>query len=421
MWNNNNDNLCLRLSVLSFLQYGIWGCYLISLGLFLGVEQLGQYIGWFYSIQGIVSLLLPPLMGVVADRWIPAQRLLSLCHLFSAVGMGGCFIYGISSSGHIDISILIILYTISVAFYMPTIALYNAVTLSALKNVGYDAVKVFPKIRPWGTVGFICAMWLVDLTGFKSTASQFGLSGALGVLLSLYALSLPPCPVSASKGHKTLRQAMGVDALVLFRQRKMALFFVFCVLLGVCLQIANGYASPYLEAWGSVSEYADSFMVRHSVILTSMSQMSETFCFLLIPFFMRRFGIKIVMLIALVAWSLRFLFFAVGNPADGFYFIILSMIIYGVAFDFFNISASLFVDAETTPDTRSSAQGLLMMMSNGFGSTIGMLAVQSVVNHYVPQIRSVEGWDICWYIFAAYAFVVALLFMTVFPATRKKS
>lgn len=416
-------NIKIRLTILNFIEFAVWGAYLISMGLYLGGEGMGSHIGWFYSVQGIVSLFMPALMGIVADKWIQAQRLLSLCHALAGGFMIAACAYGLSAAGNVSFGILFTLYTLSVAFFMPTIALTNSVAYNALDKEGLDTVKAFPPIRVWGTIGFICSMWAVNLLGIKATPYQFALSGGLSILMACYSLTMPACPTNSNGEKKSLVDALGLRAFSLFRNYRMALFFIFSMLLGSCLQITNGYATSYLEAWGALPQFADSFMVKYSVIVTSLSQISETLCILLIPFCLSRFGIKRVMLMAMFAWVLRFGFFAIGNPGSGFVFILLSMIVYGVAFDFFNISGSLFVDKETDLSIRNSAQGLFMMMTNGFGATIGMLSAQMVVNHYVfnlPEGTDVlPGWQTCWYIFAGYALVVAVLFALLFKTPQK--
>ncbi|MBQ8969492.1 MAG: MFS transporter [Bacteroidaceae bacterium] len=411
-------NIKIRLSLFFFLEFAVWGAYLISMGLYLGKEGLGTNIGWFYSVQGFVCIFMPALMGIVADKWMQAQRLLGLCHAVAGAAMLAACSYGVSSAGHVGFGPLFTLYTISVAFFMPTIALTNSVAYNALEKEGLDTVKAFPPIRVWGTIGFIAMMWTVNLLGFKNTPYQFALSGGLSLVMAVYSLTMPACPTGASGERKSLVDALGLRAFTLFRDYRMAVFFIFSMLLGSCLQITNGYATSYLEAWGALPQYADSPMVEYSVIVTSISQMSEALCILLIPFCLSRFGIKNVMLMAMMAWVFRFGFFAIGNPGAGFAFIILSMIVYGVAFDFFNISGSLFVDKETDLSIRNSAQGLFMMMTNGFGATLGMLCAQEVVNHYVfnlPEGADVlPGWQTCWWIFSAYALVVAVLFAILF-------
>ena len=404
--------LKIRLALMNFLEFAVWGAYLTSMGTYLVNHDMAQHIGIFYAMQGIVSIFMPAIMGIVADRWIPAQRLLGFCHLIAGLFMGAMVYYANTAGGEIAFGTLFTLYSISVAFYMPTLALSNSVAYNALTKAGLDTVKDFPAIRVFGTVGFICTMWLVDLMGFQANEFQFATSGVIGILLFLYTFSLPACPVSSSNEKQSISEALGLKAFALFKQKRMAIFFIFSMLLGVSLQITNGFANPFITSFGSIPEYAETFGVQHANMLISLSQMSETVCILLIPFFMKRFGIKNVMLIAMFAWVLRFGLFGAGNPGSGVWMFILSMIVYGVAFDFFNISGSLFVDKSTDSEIRSSAQGLFMLMTNGIGATIGTLGAQQVVNYYT--IDGVTEWQSCWYIFAAYALVVGIAFALIF-------
>lgn len=404
--------LKIRLALMNFLEFAVWGAYLTSMGTYLVNHDMAQHIGIFYAMQGIVSIFMPAIMGIVADRWIPVQRLLGFCHLIAGLFMGAMVYYANTAGGDIAFGTLFTLYSISVAFYMPTLALSNSVAYNALTKAGLDTVKDFPAIRVFGTVGFICTMWLVDLMGFQANENQFATSGVIGILLFLYTFSLPACPVSSGNEKQSISEALGLKAFALFKQKRMAIFFIFSMLLGVSLQITNGFANPFITSFGSIPEYADTFGVQHANMLISLSQMSETVCILLIPFFMKRFGIKNVMLIAMFAWVLRFGLFGAGNPGSGVWMFILSMIVYGVAFDFFNISGSLFVDKSTDSEIRSSAQGLFMLMTNGIGATIGTLGAQQVVNYYT--IDGVTEWQSCWYIFAAYALVVGIAFALIF-------
>lgn len=414
-------NLKVRLTIMNFLEFAVWGAYLTSMGSYLVNVGMAENIAWFYSVQGFVSLCMPALVGIVADRWMQGQKVLSLCHLLAGLFMLAASYYGFTAGDEVKFSILFTLYTLSVAFFMPTIALSNSVAYSALDGAGLDTVKHFPPIRVFGTIGFICAMWVVDLGGMQVEASQFAFSGILSLVLAGYALTLPACPVSSGNERKSVSDALGLKAFALFKQKRMALFFIFSMFLGICLQITNGFASPYLFAFGSIPEYAETFGVQHANMLISLSQISETCCILLIPYFLSRFGIKQVMLIAMLAWVLRFGFFAIGNPGGGVWMFILSMLVYGVAFDFFNVSGSLFVDKETDLKVRSSAQGLFMMMTNGLGATIGTLSAQAVINHWVYDMPVgtdphliMEGWKMSWAVFAGYALVVAVLFAVLF-------
>ena len=419
-------NIKIRLTVMNFLQFAVWGAYLTSMGTYLAGVGLGSHIGIFYAMQGIVSLFMPAILGIIADRWVPAQRLLGMSHLLAALFMGGAGYYAMEAGSEVAFGPLFLLYSLSVAFYMPTLGLSNSVAFTALEQAGLDTIKAFPPIRTFGTIGFICSMWLVDLLGFQANYMQFFTCAVWGLLLALYANTLPGCPVSKGGARKSLVEALGLNAFLLFKQRKMAIFFIFSMLLGVSLQITNGFANPFITSFQAIPEYADTFGVQHANLLISLSQVSETCCILLIPFFLSRFGIKRVMLIAMVAWVLRFGLFGLGNPGSGVWMFILSMLVYGVAFDFFNVSGSLFVDRETDISIRSSAQGLFIIMTNGIGATVGTLSAQAVVNRFVdfnstePQVA---GWSQAWFIFAAYALVVAVVFAIVFrykhvPATK---
>ena len=391
---------------MNFLQYAAWGSWLISLGAYLGrsLNFTPVQIGSFYALQGIASLFMPALLGIIADRLLNAQKVLGLSHLLSATFL-------ILASFQTTYSGIYPLMFFAVCFYMPTISLSNTVAFNALSKAGMDTVKDFPPIRVFGTIGFIAAMWIVDLTGFNITSAQLILSAAISIVLGLYCFTLPSCDLNTEKGGSIVEK-LGLKAFSLFKEKRMAIFFVFSALLGMALQITNTFADGYIKGFGDNPAYAGTFGVNHSTMLISLSQISETLCILLIPFFLRRFGIKKVMLISMFAWVFRFGLLGAGNPGPGVWMFILSMIVYGVAFDFFNISGSLFVEQETNTSIRASAQGVFMLMTNGLGAFIGSYLAGFVVQSI--------GWPNSWYIFAAYAFVVGILFMILFKNPAKK-
>ena len=364
-------------------------------------------------------------MGIVADRWVPAQKLLGICHLLSALFISLAGFMGLKYGQDITFGQLFPFYSLSVAFFMPTIALGNSVSYNALDKAGMDTVKDYPPIRVFGTVGFIVSMWIVNFTGFKDTYMQLFVSAVWSILLGVYAFTLPACPIDKGQKGASFVDALGLRAFTLFKDPKMCIFFVFSFLLGMCLQVTNGFATPYLDAFKG--QYANAFAVKNSVFLSSISQVSETLCILLIPFFLKRFGIKRVMMIAFLAWFLRFALLGAGSPTGfGLVLFVLSMIVYGVAFDFYNISGSLFVDMNTDESIRSSAQGVFMMMTNGLGATVGSFCAQVIVNHFT-KVKSPDGliditdfnqlmtgWSNAWYVFAAFALVVGILFSVLF-------
>ena len=363
---------------MNFLQFAVWGSYLTSMGSYLADAGMASHIGMFYAMQGIVSIFMPAVIGIIADRWVQAQRLLGICHALAALFMGGGWFYASNAGDGVMFAPLFALYSLSVAFYMPTVALSYSVAYSVLERNGLDPVKAFPPVRVWGTVGFICSMLLCDFSGFQMNSAQFLQCAVLGLALAAYAMTLPACPVDASANKKGMIDALGLRAFTLFKDSRMAMFFIFSILLGVSLQITNGFANPFISSYRDVPEFASTFGANHANALISLSQVSETLCILLIPFCLKRFGIKRVMLIAMLSWVLRFGLFGLGNPGGGVWMFVLSMIVYGVAFDFFNISGSLFVNEQTDVAIRSSAQGLFMIMTNGIGATIGTLGAQAV-------------------------------------------
>lgn len=431
-------HLKVRLTVMNFLEFAVWGAYLTCMGNYLVKAGMGTEIAWFYALQGIVSIFMPTLMGIVGDKWVQPQRLLGLCHLGAGLAMIALYYMGYSASvagTNPNEAAFIAVYTVSVAFYMPTLALANTTAFTILKDNGYDTVKDFPPIRVFGTVGFIATMWFVNCATldngtfsltlapsegkFQYTYMQFLVSGVLGVILFLYCLTLPQCKL-VSKPKQSLAQTLGLDAFKLFKRRKMALFFIFSMLLGMSLQVTNGFATPFITSFKGSTDpaIANSFGANNATMLVSLSQVAEALCILLIPFFLKRYGIKTVMLIAMFAWVLRFGFFGLGNPAfPGVILFILSCIVYGVAFDFFNVSGGLFVDKECDASVRASGQGLFMLMTNGLGATIGTLAAGKIVNHYCHYNEGgylVGDWSSAWFIFAAFALVVAIAFMLLF-------
>ncbi len=417
-------NIKFRLSLLSFIEFAVWGSYLVSLGIYLNNVGLGAQTFWFYTIQGLVSLFMPALVGIIADRWIPAQKMLSLCHAFAGCFMIAAGCYCMMNPETVTFGILFTLYSISVAFFMPTIGLTNSVAFNALNKAGLDTVSAFPPIRVWGTVGFICAELFVNFTGFQSNYWQLITCGVMSMLMMLYSLTMPNCPVSPSSGS-SLTETLGLNAFKLFKKRTMAVFFIFSMLLGVCLQITNSYGTMFIDSFQYIAQYANDWAAKNATALTSVSQASEALCILMIPFCLKRFGIKGVMLMAMFAWVFRFGFFGIGNTNTGLVFLVLSCIVYGVAFDFFNVAGGLFVDQQTDHKIRSSAQGLFMIMTNGVGASLGtVLAGNLVINRFVDMTPGADaatnliGWQSSWFIFAAYALIISILFIFCFKASK---
>ncbi len=397
-----------RLVVMNFLQFFVWGAWLLSFGKYLGatLHFSGEQIGAIFMTLGIASLFMPGLLGIVADRWVRPDKLYALVHILGA----GLLYYAAKETSFDGLYWVMLLYLM---LYMPTIALDNTVSYCILEKHGFDIVKDFPPIRVWGTIGFIIAVWLIDMLGWGLSNMQLYFSAAFSLVLGLYSLTLPGCPIEKSKAKKTLVQALGLDAFVLFKDKKMAIFFIFSMLLGAALQITNMWGEAFLHDFGKIAEFKNAFAVTHNGILMSVSQMSETLFILTIPFFLKKFGIKKVMLMSMFAWVFRFGLFGIGTPVGlGLGFLILSMIIYGMAFDFFNISGSLFVEMEAEPKIRASAQGLFMIMTNGLGAMMGAYGSGVIIEALTHN--GIRDWQAIWFIFAAYALVIGVTFMLLF-------
>jgi len=412
-----NLTVRLRLVMVTFLQYAVWGAYLISIGRYLAGVGLGSMIKWFFAANGIVSLFMPALVGLVADRYIQAQRLLALCHALAGVFMLSAGLYCYSAE-QVEFAPLYSLYVCSIVFFMPTVALTNSVCYSIIRQGGGNPVKDYPPIRLFGTLGFICSMLSVNFVAIngvrmQDSYTQLILSGILSLVLCLYALTLPECPTGVGKA-KSIRDALGLNAFSLFKKKNIAVFFVFCILMGTALQITNGYANTFLNSFSSNPVFAETFTVRNSNALLSLSQLSETLCFLLVPFCMKRLGIKKVLLMSMVAWVLRFGLLGIGTPdMPGVLLFVLSCVLYGIAFDFYNIAGSLYVEQNVDKSIRAGAQGLFMMMSNGIGATMGMIGAGAVMDRYVFKAASPD-WSSAWFVFSGYMVAVTILFTLFF-------
>jgi NHS family xanthosine MFS transporter len=403
-------NVKLRLVAMNFLQFFVWGAWLITIGAywFQYRHWSGAQFGAIFSTMGIASLFMPSLMGVIADKWINAERLYGLLHIAGAVVL--FIVPSIGSPGTLFWVMLL-----NMMFYMPTISLAIAVAFNALKNSGADVVTVFPPIRVWGTVGFIVAMWTVSLLHLETSGGQFYVASAAALLLGLYSFTLPPCPPRLrSKAHSSWLDSLGLTSFTLFKNSKMAIFFFFAMLLGAALQLTNAYGDTFLHDFANVDAYKSMMAVRYPAIVMSISQVSETLFILAIPFFFKRFGIKTVMLISMIAWVLRFGLFAYGNPGPGLWMIVMSCIVYGMAFDFFNISGQLFVEEQSDPAIRASAQGLFMLMTNGVGAILGSSISGVIIDAYFTHADGSKDWHGIWMTFSLYALVVSVLFAIFF-------
>lgn len=403
-------SLKLRLILLNFLQFFIWGSWLLTIGAywFQNKGWSGTGFGAIFSTMGIASLFMPSLMGIVADKWINAERLYGILHL-----CGAAVLFYLPQVDNPQTMFWVML--LCMLFYMPTIALAITVAYNALIVDGRDVVNDYPPIRVWGTIGFIVALWTVSLLQLEQSAAQFYVAAGASLVLGLYAFTLPKCPPKLGKGEKrSLVDVLGLTSFRLFRDRNMAVFFVFAMLLGAALQLTNAYGDTFLHDFANDERFSGLLAVRYPAIIMSISQASEALFILTIPFFLKRFGIKAVMTMSMLAWFLRFGLFAYGDPGPGLWMIVLSCIVYGMAFDFFNISGSLFVESQSDPKIRASAQGLFMMMTNGFGAVLGSVLSGYIIEHFFTYPDQSKNWHGIWMTFALYSLSLAALFVPLF-------
>jgi len=396
---------------MSFLQFFVWGAWLITIATYFFTNNLGSGVqfGAIFSTLALSSLFMPAIAGIIADKWLNAEKLYGILHI-----LYGLILFYVPQVNDADTLYYVIF--AAMICYMPTISLSNSIAYTILKNNKSDVIKDFPPIRVWGTIGFIVAMWITNLSGSKANSNQFIIAGVMAIVLGIYSFTLPKCPPEkAISKNASLIEQLGLNAFRLFSKYKMALFFIFSMFLGAALQLTNMYGDTFLDDFKKDPDYGpDSFVVKYSTIIMSISQISETLFILTIPFFLKRFGIKKVMLFSMLAWVLRFGLFSYGNPEEGLWMIILSCIVYGMAFDFFNISGSLFVETNTSPQIRSSAQGLFMMMTNGVGAYLGSKLSGYMIDKYYLLPNGDKDWHGIWLAFAVYAFIIAILFMVFF-------
>jgi len=403
-------SLKLRLVVMNFLQFFIWGAWLLTIGAywFQGRHWSGAGFGAIFSTMGIASLCMPSIAGIIADKWIHAEKLYGLLHVCGAIVLFA--IPTIDSPAALFWVMLL-----NMACYMPTLALAIAVSYNALKGDGRDVVRDYPPIRVWGTIGFIVALWTISLLHLETSAGQFRVASAASLLLGLYAFTLPACPPKLGKSQRrSLADALGLTAFALFKDRRMAVFLFFAMLLGACLQLTNAYGDTFLHDFAGVDRYKGLLAVRYPAVIMSISQVSETLFILAIPFVLKNFGIKRVMLISMSAWVLRFGLFAYGDPGQRLWMIVLSCIVYGMAFDFFNISGSLFVESQSDPKIRASAQGLYMLMTNGIGAVLGSTLSGLAIDRWFTGSDGSKDWHGIWLAFALCALAMTVLFVALF-------
>lgn len=404
-----------KLSVISFLEYAIWGSYLTSMGIFFANRGLGSKVGLFFAIQGFVAFIVPILAGYLADKWLSPLKMFRYSHAISFAGLLLIGLYALYGGN--SFAVYALLFFVLSAGYIPTLSLYFSLSFQELTSQGLDTVKSFPPIRAWGTVGFVVSMWIVNLVKSHLTGLFF-IQGAFFSALMLFSSFMLHDSKSAGTDSHT------AFSLAPLKEHSLSVLLLFSFFVGLSLQLSNAYNGPFLDSFAADAAFKDAFFVRNSVLLLSVSQISETLVIFLIPFFMNRYSIKGVYAIGIVSWIVHFILLAFATPRmPSVLLIILSMLIYGLSFNLYSVATSLYIDKHVPENIRSSAQGFVLMFCNGLGGTIGIVACQFVVNSFTES--SVVGgvsylvgnWSAIWLFFAAYMTIVLLLFLFLY---RKK-
>ena len=392
-----------RLSVMMFLQFFIWGCWFVTLGTFLGAnfKATGAQTALAFSTQSWGAIIAPFIIGLIADRYFNAERILAVLHLVGAALMYQMF----RAPDFTAFYPYVLAYMIA---YMPTLALVNSISFRQLT----DPSRQFSFVRVWGTVGWIIAGLLISLV-FKwdapDTAAQgalrntFALCAITSLALGLYSLTLPSTPPTADRaGGFSLRAALGLDALKLLRDRNYRLFFVSSVL--ICIPLAFYYqnASPFLTEIGTTN----------STGKLSIGQMSEVAFMLLLPVFLLRFGIKLTLLLGMLAWAVRYVLFAYGGQDNVTVLLITGIALHGICYDFFFVSGQIYTDSKAGAHYRSAAQGMITLATYGVGMLIGFSVAGAVSDKF--NANGVHDWFQIWIWPAGFAAGIMLLFALLF-------
>ncbi|KEY56442.1 MFS transporter [Serratia sp. DD3] len=401
--------LKIKIAGLQFLQFLAWGSWLISVGAYcLHTKQWSaSEFGSIFATIGIAALFMPTLAGIVADKWINAERLYAILQLGCAASM--VMVPQMETPQQ-----LFWLMLVNMLCYIPTISLAFSVSFSVMTQAGMNIVKEYPPLRVFGTLGFASGMWLTSLSGLETSPLQFYISAASSLAVAVLAMSMPQCRPSGSTAGSVAQQFLSFGKL--FADKRFGAFFIFSGLLGVSMQLSNAYAGTFLHDFSSNPLYSDSIMIRFPAVIVSIGQMSEMFFVLLVPYFLTRYSVKTVMLISMLAWVARWLLLGFGNPGELWWMIILSMLVWGVAFDFFNLAGSLFLETNVDNGMKATAQGLLQVMIIGVGGTLGGFASGWMIDAFFTH-DGIRDWRSIMIAFAAFNLLVAFSFMLFFKGS----
>ena len=400
----------IRLSLMMFLEFFVWGSWYVTMGTFLGanIQAKDQDISLAFSTQSLGAILAPFLVGLIADRYFQAQKILGTIHLVGAV-----MLYGLHQA--VDFSAFFPILLGYMILFMPTLALVNSISFNQMAQ----PEKEFSGVRIWGTIGWIAAGILISTMAWDSQEglregllqNTWKLAAGASLLLGLYSFTLPATPPQAkSNAPFQLKEILGLDALRLLTHRNYAIFFLSSIL--ICIPLAFYYqnASPFLTELG----------VENSTGKMALGQVSEVLFLVALPFFFTRFGLKKTLAVAMLAWVIRYLFFAFGDTDSGTWMLLAGIILHGICYDFFFVSGQIYTDAHAGKKYKSAAQGLITLATYGIGMGFGFWVAGQVSNFYLIEAGQ-HNWKLIWLIPAGISALVFLFFIAVFKPEKIKS
>jgi nucleoside transporter len=395
------NSIRIQLSAMMFLEFFIWGSWYVTMGTYLDkvLKADGVQVGAAYSAMAIATILSPFIVGMIADRFFSAQKVLGLLHL-----LGAALLFYLTKMGNADSFYwILLLYSL---LYAPTLALANAVAFRQMQ----DPSKEFASIRVLGTIGWIATGWMIDKVfriGTEQLALTFNIAATASLVLGIMSFFLPDTPPKAKGTKATFLQILGADAFVLFKDRSFVIFFLASVLICIPLSFYYSFTNLYLTETG----------MKNVTSNMTFGQFSEAFFILLIPFFFRRLGVKWMIAVGMVAWAVRFLFFGYGNADDMIWMLYAGIILHGVCFDFFFVTGQIYTDSKAGINIQSQAQGMITMATYGIGMWIGALLAGYVKDHYT--VNNIVNWKSVWMVPAGISVIVLILFTLFFTDNKR--
>ncbi len=389
--------LRLRLSTMMFLEFFVWGAWFVTLGTYLAADlgASGSQIALAFLTQSLGAILAPFIVGLIADRFFAAQRILGVLHLFSAVML---FLAGRQS----DFGAFFVFALLAMISFMPTLALANSISFRRLTS----PERQFPAIRVFGTIGWIIAGLLIGWLGWEAggaLGNTFVMAAIGSALLGVYAFTLPHTPPEPGQGRVTVRDVLGLDALALLKSRSYLVFFLASILICIPLAFYYNFTNLYLNEIG----------VQSAAAVQSLGQVSEALFLLIMPLMLKKLGIKRTLLIGMLAWALRYALFAFGDAGSLLWLVIIGLVLHGVCYDFFFVAGQIYTDRFAPTHVRSAAQGLISLATYGVGLLIGSLISGPIVDAFLAA-DGTHQWRAIWLIPAALAVGVALFFAVLF-------